>query len=83
MIERKCDACEAESDWVCRKCYHHVVLVSGTYERQRDSLGGHVAERYGLKDSDDVRRIETSSDALVHMARIDKHVARVMQEWSL
>lgn len=53
------------------------------HERQRDSLGGHVAERYGLKDSDDVRRIETSSDALVHMARIDKHVARVMQEWSL
>jgi hypothetical protein len=26
----KCDACEAESDWVCRKCYHHIVLVCGT-----------------------------------------------------
>jgi hypothetical protein len=38
MLERKCDTCEADSDWVCRKCYHHVALVCGTYEQQRDSF---------------------------------------------
>jgi hypothetical protein len=38
----KCDACEAESDWVCRKCYHHIVLVCGTYEQQRDKAQAEV-----------------------------------------
>ncbi len=38
MTTTKCNACEAESDWVCRNCYHHIVLESGTRERQRDSL---------------------------------------------
>lgn len=53
------------------------------HERQRDSLASHVAEHYGLKDGTAITHIETSTEALVHMARIDKRVAEVMQEWSL
>ena len=45
----KCDACEAESDWVCRKCYHHIVLVCGTYEQQRDKALAEVERLHGAK----------------------------------
>lgn len=53
------------------------------HERQKDALAGHVAERYGLKDADDVRTLTTSHEALLELARVDAAVARVMEEWSL
>ncbi len=53
------------------------------HERQRDALAGHVAERYGLREAASITKLETSTDALAEMARIDKRVATIMKEWAL
>ena len=45
----KCYACEDESDWVCRKCYHHIVLVCVTYEQQRDKARAEVEQLLAVK----------------------------------
>jgi hypothetical protein len=53
------------------------------HERQRDSLAGCVAARYGLAEAEEVTELRASVVAAARLARIDQQVARIMQEWDL
>ncbi len=50
-------------------------------ERQRDSLAAHVAELYGLKESESLRTLATSVGAARLMAELDTEVASILSEW--
>jgi hypothetical protein len=50
-------------------------------ERQRDSMASHVAELYGLKESESLRTLTTSVGAAHLMAELDAEVARIMERW--
>ena len=52
------------------------------HERQRRSLADRVAQRYGLKDGDQIATLTTSAEAALEMARIDARVAAIMKDWS-
>ena len=45
-------------------------------ERQKDNIASHVAELYGLKESDSIRALTTSVGAAQLMAQLDTEVAR-------
>jgi len=91
----KCYACEDESDWVCRKCYHHIVLVCGTYEQQRDKARAEIKqlseENERLKDrcagySEDVTSLNgcvARLEAALYEARDEaaKLRARIASMW--
>jgi len=51
------------------------------HERQKDSVAAHVAEIYGLKESDSLRTLTSSVGAARLMADLDGQVAAIMQEW--
>jgi hypothetical protein len=51
------------------------------HERQRDSLAAHVAELYGLKESDSLRTLATSVGAARLMAELDAEAALILTEW--
>ncbi len=51
------------------------------HERQRDSVAAHVAELYGLKESESLRALTTSIGAAQLMAQLDAEVATIMKEW--
>jgi hypothetical protein len=51
------------------------------HERQRDSVAGHVAELYGLKESESLRTLATSVGAARLMAELDAEAAAILGEW--
>jgi hypothetical protein len=51
------------------------------HERQRDGIASHVAELYGLKESESIRALTTSVGAAQLMAELDSEVAQIMAEW--
>lgn len=51
------------------------------HERQRDSVALHVAELYGLKESQSIRTLSTSVGTAHLMADLDAKVAAIMDEW--
>lgn len=51
------------------------------HDRQRDAVGSHVAELYGLKEAESVRALTTSVGAAHLMGELDGEVARIMEEW--
>jgi len=51
------------------------------HERQRDGVASHVAELYGLKESESLRTLTTSVGAAQLMAELDTEVAAIMKEW--
>jgi hypothetical protein len=51
------------------------------HERQRDSLAAHVAELYGLKDTDTLRTLATSVGAARLMAELDAEAAAILSQW--
>ncbi len=53
------------------------------HRHQRDSLAANVAERYGLKKSQQLTRMTTSVAAAAWIARIDARVADIMEAWEL
>lgn len=53
------------------------------HDRQRDSIGDRVAERYGLKQGQVTGVLETSTGAAAHLASIDARVADLMAGWEL
>ncbi|MGE3807255.1 MAG: DUF5682 family protein [Gemmataceae bacterium] len=53
------------------------------HERQRDSLAGKVAERYGLAEAAAISELSTSVSAAAWIARIDQQVATIMEKWQL
>jgi hypothetical protein len=64
MTKRKCDACEADSGWVCHKCYGHIVLESNDREKQLESLRGatralKAASRKIQRERDDAENLLT------------------------
>lgn len=53
------------------------------HRHQRDSVAAIVAERYGLKKSQQLTELSTSMAAAVWIARIDARVADIMRTWDL
>jgi hypothetical protein len=51
------------------------------HERQRDGVGLHVAELYGLKENQSLRTLAISVGAAHLMAQLDSEVAAIMGEW--
>src|SRR5262249_20524865 len=51
------------------------------HERQRDGVASHVAELYGLKESQSLRTLTTSVGAAALMAQLDAEVAQIVKEW--
>jgi hypothetical protein len=51
------------------------------HERQRDSLAAHVAELYGLKESESLRTLATSVGAARLMAELDAEAAAILNDW--
>lgn len=51
------------------------------HERQRDSLAAHVAELYGIKESESLRMLATSVGAARLMAELDAEAAAILGEW--
>jgi hypothetical protein len=51
------------------------------HERQRDSLAVHVAELYGLKESESPRTLATSVGAARLMAELDAEAAAILRQW--
>ncbi|HEX5444123.1 MAG TPA: DUF5682 family protein, partial [Pirellulales bacterium] len=51
------------------------------HQRQRDGLAAHVAELYGLKESDSPRTLATSFGAARLMAELDAEAAAILSEW--
>jgi hypothetical protein len=51
------------------------------HERQRDGIASHVAELYGLKESELLRTLTTSVGAAHLMAQLDSEVAAIMKDW--
>jgi hypothetical protein len=52
------------------------------HERDRDSLAGRVAVLHGLAGPEEVTDLRTSVGAAARIARIDREVDRIMQDWS-
>jgi hypothetical protein len=52
------------------------------HEDQRDALAQRVAIRYGLAGADEVTDLRTSVEAAARIARIDRQVALIMEQWS-
>ena len=52
------------------------------HEGQRDALAQRVAIRYGLAGADEATDLRTSVAAAARIARIDRQVARIMEQWS-
>ncbi|MBI3822317.1 MAG: hypothetical protein HY289_06515 [Planctomycetes bacterium] len=52
------------------------------HRHQRDSLAANVAERYGLKKSQQLTELTTSAAAAARIARIDARVAEIMETWN-
>ena len=53
------------------------------HRHQRDSVAANVAERYGLKKSQQLTELTTSVAAAVWIARIDARVADIIAAWDL
>jgi hypothetical protein len=51
------------------------------HERQRDSVATHVAELYGLAESESLRTLATSVGAARIMAELDAEAAAILAEW--
>jgi hypothetical protein len=51
------------------------------HERLKDNLATHVAELYGLKESESLRKLHTSVGAAALMADLDAQVAKIMDDW--
>ena len=51
------------------------------HERQLDSLAVHVAELYGLKESDMPRTLTVSAGAAALMAELDAEAAAILRQW--
>jgi hypothetical protein len=51
------------------------------HERQRDSLAAHVADLYGLRESQSLRVLATSVGAARLMAELDAEAAAILREW--
>jgi len=51
------------------------------HERQCDSLAMHVAELYGLKESESLRTLSTSVGAAKLMAELDAEAAAILSGW--
>ena len=51
------------------------------HERQRDGLALHVAELYGLKESESLRTLATSVGAARLMAELDAEAASILNDW--
>ena len=51
------------------------------HERQRDGVAAHVAELYGLKESESLRTLATSVGAAHLMAELDAEAAEILSEW--
>jgi len=51
------------------------------HDRQRDGVASHVAELYGLKESESLRALTTSVGAAHLMAQLDAEVAAIIKEW--
>ncbi|ETR68172.1 MAG: hypothetical protein OMM_10795 [Candidatus Magnetoglobus multicellularis str. Araruama] len=52
------------------------------HKSQRDNIADLVAQRNGLQDADQLTELNTSVEAAVIIARIDKQVSEIMQDWS-
>jgi hypothetical protein len=53
------------------------------HRHQRDSVAATVAERYGLKKSEQLTELTTSVAAAVWIARIDARVGEIMTAWDV
>lgn len=53
------------------------------HERQRTTFAERVAQRYGLKQVEQIARLGTSVAAGVLMARLDEQTGRILAEWEL
>jgi hypothetical protein len=53
------------------------------HERQRTTFAERVAQRYGLKQVEQIVRLGTSVAAGVLMARFDEQTGRILAEWDL
>src|SRR5262249_13853385 len=51
------------------------------HERQRDNVAAHVAEIYGLKESETLRVPTTSVAAAQLLSELDVAVSQMMNEW--
>jgi hypothetical protein len=51
------------------------------HERQKDNIASHVAELYGLKESESLRTLHTTVGAARLMAELDSEVAAIMEQW--
>jgi hypothetical protein len=51
------------------------------HDRQKDSLAGKVAQKYGLAEAAAITELRTSVAAAAWIARIDQQVARIMERW--
>jgi hypothetical protein len=51
------------------------------HERQRDSLASHVAELYGLRESESLQTLATSVGAARLMAELDAEAAAILRPW--
>ncbi len=51
------------------------------HERQRDGVASHVAELYGLKESESLRTLTISVGAARLMAQLDTEVAAILEKW--
>jgi hypothetical protein len=51
------------------------------HDRQKDSLAAHVAELYGLKESESLSKLATSVGAARLMAELDAEAAVILKDW--
>jgi hypothetical protein len=51
------------------------------HERQKDTIASNVAELYGLKEIETLRKLTTSVGAARLMAELDAAVAGIMEKW--
>jgi hypothetical protein len=51
------------------------------HDRQRDTVATHVAEIYGLKESESLRTLSTSVEAAQILAELDAEAASIMKLW--
>lgn len=51
------------------------------HDRQKDSLAAHVAELYGLKESESLSKLATSVGAARLMAELDAEAAAILSDW--
>ena len=50
--------------------------------RHRDAIAKRVAERYGLREPDQLQKLDVSTAAAVDIVRLDQKVAEIMSRWS-